>query len=1035
MKNSPSVQPGPFADRYTVERVLGRGATATVFLAHDSVSGKPVAIKVLKPELAESIGSQRFLREIRLTQALHHPHIVPVLDSGEFEHSLYSVLPLMDGGSLRDMLNREPQLPVTRAVEIARTIAGALDYAHKAGVIHRDVKPENILISEESVCLADFGIARAIERAINESSTSTGIVRGTPAYMSPEQASGDHEYDGRSDIFSLACVLYEMIAGIHAFVGPTAQAVMAQRLLHPPRPVSVYRPGVSPALEAVLKRALEVLPTDRFESAAQFSNALGEALRAAPRAATTPLDWMAHHRRVLVAGSLAAAATLALGFAAWRPWEPGKAFGAVLDTTRIMILPMEGDSSAPRKLAFDLMQQGFARWKGVDVVDEMAMRDARGSDQPVADDIGAQRAAAAGTAGRYVRAQLTRSGGNLRLWSGLFETRSGAKLYEATTTLEPSMTGAPAAIDGIVAALLLRRADAASAGSHVLRAVLLLDSAMLAIESFALSDADSLLMRSLELDPGYARAALWLAQVRDWSLAPKARWMTWAERSLADRPVTAKEADLARALIAMGNGNFPEACEIYRSLKANNPRDFASWYGLGQCHRQDNVVIPDSRTPSGWRFRSSSHQAASAYARAFELAPALHQNFEARAYSELRDLLYARRSLLRAGVSKDPGKVNFYAYAWLQGDTIVHIPYPREMVSRGIVDSNPAGRAAALDRQREVFSKLAQAWAAALPKSPATKEALAVSLEMIGDERAVDTLRAARGLARDPSLRLRLAAEEVFMRISFARRDPRQAEAARLLADSLLSRSQSASEKDAAVLSPVAAVIGKCRLAAHLAARATSEGVASYMEVPLQVAAAAESLTVMSAMGCRAPSDTTGVRAALLARGPGGDPDSVEHAFFGRAVSLTYPLDSARIGRLARASGDYVLAVQSAALAGNVSSVRTTLGEKSQQRPPADVTPDAMYPEARAWIQIGQRAKAVEWLDPVLSRRGWLELMLNDPISAAALLRGVGLRSELADAAKDRGTARRYSAILSALWANADPELKPLWQRMSRMSM
>ncbi|HEX5576976.1 MAG TPA: serine/threonine-protein kinase, partial [Gemmatimonadaceae bacterium] len=161
MMNAPSVQPGPFTDRYTIERVLGRGATATVFRARDSASDKPVAIKVLKPDLAESIGSHRFLREIRLTQALHHPHIVPVLDSGEFERNLYCVLPLMEGGTLRDMLDRERQLAVPRAVEIARTIAGALDYAHKAGVIHRDVKPENILISGESVCLADFGIARA----------------------------------------------------------------------------------------------------------------------------------------------------------------------------------------------------------------------------------------------------------------------------------------------------------------------------------------------------------------------------------------------------------------------------------------------------------------------------------------------------------------------------------------------------------------------------------------------------------------------------------------------------------------------------------------------------------------------------------------------------------------------------------------------------------------------------------------------------------------------------------------------------------
>jgi serine/threonine-protein kinase len=274
MENSSGVLSGPFAGRYTIERVLGRGATATVFLAHDSESDRKVAIKILKPELAESIGSHRFLREIRLTQKLHHPHIVPVLDSGEYERKLYFVLPLMDGGTLRDRLNRERQLAVPEAVAIAQDVASALEYAHKAGVIHRDVKPENILLAKDGVCLADFGIARAVERAVDESSTSTGIVRGTPAYMSPEQASGEHDYDGRSDIYSLACVLYEMLAGMHAFVGPTPKAVMAQRLLHSPRPVSVYRPSIPGALEAVLGRALEILPADRYASAREFAKAL-----------------------------------------------------------------------------------------------------------------------------------------------------------------------------------------------------------------------------------------------------------------------------------------------------------------------------------------------------------------------------------------------------------------------------------------------------------------------------------------------------------------------------------------------------------------------------------------------------------------------------------------------------------------------------------------------------------------------------------------------------------------------------------------
>ena len=1030
MDNWPDHFPASFAGRYTIERVLGRGATATVFLARDAKVDRFVAIKVLKPDLAESIGEERFLREIRMTQRLSHPNIVPVLDSGESERKLYFVLPVMDKGTLRDLLRKEPQLPIARAVEIARTVAAALDYAHKKGVIHRDVKPDNILMSDSGVCLADFGIARAIERAIDESSTSTGIVRGTPAYMSPEQASGEHDYDGRSDIFSLACVLYEMIAGVHAFVGPTSHAVMAQRLLHPARPIGVYRQNVPVALESVLQRALEILPTDRYKTAAEFSEALAGSLTSERTRAAAP------QRRFKVRRThLFAAATLVVGVTAavaatWRPWEVGGRFGPVVDTTRIVIFPVEGEASAPRSQAYDLLQQHFAKWNGVNLVDEVAMRDIRGSESAVESEREARDAAGAAGAGRFVRTRLTSSGDNLRLWSGLYDTASGARLYETTATLPKSFSGAPAAIADAVDALLLRHPADVDPGSKVLPAVQLLASALKSIEAFDLGGADSLLMASLEADPKYARSALWLGQVRNWKLEPTAKWLTWAERANSGSGLTARESEFGRALIAMGKREFPAACVIYDSLKSKDGRDFASWYGVGQCHRQDDAVIPDRESPSGWRFRSSSHQAALAYARAFELAPALHQNFEAEAYSKLRDLLYSRRSALRPGVSLTREKGRFLAYASLQADTIVHVPYPREMVTRGLVRVDPAGRSAALARQREVFSRLAQSWAAALPRSPATKEALAVSLEMLGDSRAVDTLRVARALATEPTLRLRLAAEEVFMRISFARTEPRQAAAARALADSLLAMVRSPTREQAAVLSPVAVVVGKCALAARLAARSVDETQAAFMELPLHLVAAAESLTVLSAAGCRATSDTGAISSAFERGTSPAARDSTEYALFGRAVSLTYPLDSSRISRLASSSGDYVLVVQTAALTKHGDIVRSTLGEKQRLRPAADVTPDALYAEARAWLEIGQATAASAWIDPVLARRGWLELMLNDPVWTGALLRTVGLRADLARAANDSTAARRWAFILAQLWSGSDSSLQGEWRRM-----
>jgi hypothetical protein len=357
------------------------------------------------------------------------------------------------------------------------------------------------------------------------------------------------------------------------------------------------------------------------------------------------------------------------------------------------------------------------------------------------------------------------------------------------------------------------------------------------------------------------------------------------------------------------------------------------------------------------------------------------------------------------------------------------------MVRLGLVKNNPRSLATALSKQRELFARLTQSWAAALPRSPATKEALAISLEIAGDAGAVDTLRAARALATDEGVRLRLAAEEVFMRISFARRDPRLVGATLTLADSLLKLTREPSQEEAAILAPVAAVIGRCRLSGHLAARSVSQSQATSMEVPLPVAAAAESLTVFSAMGCRSPADTLVLKSLLEAAGPAPNRDILEYGLFGRAIILTYPLDSSRVARLAGLSGDYILQVQAAALALDSSKVRSILTQKQHIRASAaDVTPDAVFPEAQSWLAIGNSARAREWIDPVLMRQSWLELMLNDPANAGALVRSAALRAELANRQNDRRSARQWAALVAQLWSRSDNELRPIHQRMAALA-
>ena len=262
---------------YRLERELGAGGMATVYLAHDLKHERDVAIKVLHPDLGAALGSERFLTEIRTTARLQHPHILPLLDSGDADGLLYYVMPLVTGETLRARLERERQLPIADAVRIAREVASALDYAHRQGVIHRDIKPENILLHDGSALVADFGIALAVQSAGGARMTQTGLSLGTPQYMSPEQAMGERTIDARSDIYALGAVLYEMLAGDAPFTGGSVQAIVAKVLSERPTALHTLRDTVPAHVEHAVFTALAKLPADRYATAAEFAAALSNA--------------------------------------------------------------------------------------------------------------------------------------------------------------------------------------------------------------------------------------------------------------------------------------------------------------------------------------------------------------------------------------------------------------------------------------------------------------------------------------------------------------------------------------------------------------------------------------------------------------------------------------------------------------------------------------------------------------------------------------------------------------------------------------
>ncbi|HTR19350.1 MAG TPA: protein kinase [Gemmatimonadales bacterium] len=281
---------GALGDRYQVEREVGRGGMATVFLAQDLRHHRPVAVKVLHPQLAVSLGPDRFLREIQIAARLQHPHIVPLYDSGQAGDLLYYVMPYVEGQSLRQRLEHEKPLPVEEAVNIARGVAAALDYAHRQQVVHRDIKPENVMLHEGEPLVTDFGIAKAVTAAAAQSLTQTGTAVGTPAYMSPEQAAGEAELDGRSDIYSLGSVLYEMLAGTAPFTGPTVQAIMAKLFANPVPPLRERHPEVPEWLDQTLLKALAKQASDRFATAAQFAQALTQHTGTTPPGATPTIS-------------------------------------------------------------------------------------------------------------------------------------------------------------------------------------------------------------------------------------------------------------------------------------------------------------------------------------------------------------------------------------------------------------------------------------------------------------------------------------------------------------------------------------------------------------------------------------------------------------------------------------------------------------------------------------------------------------------------------------------------------------------------
>ncbi|MGH7539635.1 MAG: protein kinase domain-containing protein, partial [Gemmatimonadota bacterium] len=590
------------APRYVLGRALGRGGMATVYAAEDRKHRRAVAIKVLRPELSATLVAERFLQEIQIAAGLNHPHILPLFDSGHVDGTLYYVMPLVEGESLRDRLRRERQLPLDEALTIARQVGSALVHAHARDVVHRDIKPENILFSGGEAVVADFGIARAVTAAGERELTKTGLALGTPAYMSPEQAGGERRVDARTDIYSLGCVLYEMLAGEPPFTGASARMVMARHMADRPPSLTAARPELPGAVEKVVHTALAKSPADRYQSAERMTRALDQAVGGRSRAGRR--TWVA-----LGTALLALAVVLVL-------LVPRRLFNSELQADLYLVGSafageLEGDSEAAG-LWEHHFRNALRQVPDLDLPPDIMVSDHRRRADGAPESLSAWRDVARDLrAGRLVMLTAHRLRDSTEIVAAQYDVSRPARsdLPEARVRVA---TGSTEAIPEIAARLAeelfsLRAGSISPVRSTNEAALRAFVAGYHALGAWDLDAAEARLQEALTFDRTYRRAHFWLAQMRAWAGGAPVTWLDHARRATESVGesgfVDPREHGLAMALRHLGEGRYARACEHYSALVAADSADFDAWFGLGECHAKDPLVAPDPTSPSGWAYR------------------------------------------------------------------------------------------------------------------------------------------------------------------------------------------------------------------------------------------------------------------------------------------------------------------------------------------------------------------------------------------------------------------------------------------------
>ncbi len=1035
---------------------------AVVYLARDERHARLVALKVLQLGEASEGGAERFLHEIQVAAGLAHPNILPVYDSGQGEGFLYYVMPYVPGESLRQRLEREGALPLDDALAIAVDVASALAYAHSHNVIHRDIKPENILFLGGHAVVADFGIARAISAGGWSRGRLLGEREGTPTYMSPEQASGGARLDGRSDLYSLGCVLYEMLTGNPPFRGTTPEELVVQHLEAEPEPVQTRRAALPAELQSTVVRALAKHPADRYPTAQQFVEAIqrvqaGRAASATPAATPVLRGWRGAWRWALPAAALAG--VLYAGFGSILD---GRGLGAgALQPNHLVIAPfVHHGGAAPELLSGEqcarLLREGLSRWDDVSMVDSRWVDDQLAQTSDPSSLRTVLRLARSAHAGRVLSGEVWSFRDSIRIRGVVYDAaRNGQLLREYSVTVSPSLEDLEPRFLELRDSLLLPRALSPTAeggvlGTRVLAAYSVYDSAHADLARWDLAAAAEGFQRALTIDPGYGLAHLWLAQTQSWQGLSPAVWRDHAIAGLgASPPLSERERDWGMALVALAEGRFPEACARYEAMIARDTLDFRGWYGRAECRAHDQMVLPDPTSPSRWRFRTSYQGAINDYQRALLLIPSAYRVFEGAAFARLTRLYYLTPNLMRRGIRHDSTGLEFGALPELDADTLAFIPWPIAEFNRGVALPHGVRDIAAVTYNQRNLQRVAAEWVRRFPASPTAVTALAKVMELSGEyggtsaaaDSALLRYREALALTTRPEGRVQLAGDELRLLVKV----DRLAEATHL-ADSLLRANPAPTADEAPYLAAAAGLLGRGTLAAAFARRAAPtewyvDATGRAIPVPLSLRETALAFAAFAGLGGPADSLRRLRHQAerLLAGYYGGrDRERADAAIFDRSRMLLFPDPLANPGPRQEPSNDYLFLLQDDARAGRLAALQggfQRLEAARKEMPIGRISTEALYMETQVLLSVHDTAGAIRRLDSYLASLpygGWQ--LTQRVVETGSFIRIQALRARLAAAQGDTAAAAVPAGRVLLLWSRADPAYASLLAEMRALA-